>query len=88
MHSREGRGLLLVKVLNEGGKSAQAGLATLAPSSSIPSDNAETLSALGTYARAGAGVPGGWGRLATAPEEHFVHGTMVIAIYGDLVFRL
>jgi len=85
MHGGKGCGLLLVKVLNEGGKGAQAGQAGLAASSSIPPDDAETLLAL---ADACAGCPGGSDRLATSPEEHFVHGAVVIAVDGDLFFRL
>ena len=88
MHGGEGCSLLLVKVLNEGGKGTQAGLATLAASGSIPADDAETLSALGTYTDACAGCPGGSDRLPTALEEHFVHGAVVIAIDGNLFFCL
>jgi hypothetical protein len=80
MHGGKWCGLLLVKVLNEGGKGAQAGLAA---AGSIPSDDAEALLAL-----AYADGLGGGDRLATTPEEHFVHGAVVIAVDGDLFFCL
>jgi hypothetical protein len=88
MHGGKGCGLLLVEILNEGGKGAQTGLTTLAASGSIPPDDAEALPALGTYTDACARCPGGYDRLATTLEEHFVHGTMVIAVDGDLFFCL
>lgn len=88
MHGGKGCSLLLVKILNEGGKGAQARLATLAASGSIPSDDAETLPSLGAYTDTCAGCPRGCDRLATTLEEHFVHGAVVIAIDGNLFFSL